>query len=144
ALLRQLESEVESESEIALIALREIMKSRSNSRILGSLLPSLTAIPISPVNAKALSSLAEAAGSAIYPRLGFILQNFMDSLINVKDSEWLDTLTKCFEVIVVSVDEDEGIRIVLTTLSSGLRVYISCDFSNNSTKIPNDELLRSL
>lgn len=121
-LLRQLESEVESESEIALVALREVMKSRSNTRILGSLLPSLTSIPISPVNAKALSSLAEAAGSAIYPRLGFILQSLMDSLLNIKDSDWLDALTMSFKVIIVSVDEDEGIRIVLTTLSSGLRV----------------------
>ena len=121
-LLRQLESDVESESEIALVAMREIMKGRSNARILGSLLPSLTAVPITPVNAKALSSLAEAAGSAIYPRLSFILQNFMDSLMDVRDVEWLDTLTKAFKMIIVSVDEDEGIRIVLTTLSSGLRV----------------------
>lgn len=121
-LLRQLESDLESESEIALVAMREIMKSRSNTRILASLLPSLTSVPITPVNAKALSSLAEAAGSAIYPRLSFILQSFMDSLMKVKESEWLDALTEAFKVIIVSVDEDEGIRIVLTTLSSGLRV----------------------
>jgi hypothetical protein len=121
-LLRQLESDVESESETALVALQEIMKGRSNARILGSLLPSLTAVPISPVNAKALSSLAEAGGSAIYPRLNYILQNLMDSLISVKDAEWVDSLSKSFKVIILSVDEDEGIRIVLTTLFSALRV----------------------
>jgi HEAT repeat protein len=122
-LLRQLESENESESEIALVALKEIMKTRSNARILGSLLPSLTAVPISPVNAKALGSLSEAAGDAIYPRLASILQNFMDSLTKIKEAEWVDALTNSFQVLILSVDEVEGIRIVLTTLFSGLRVY---------------------
>lgn len=123
-LLRQLESENESESEVALVALREIMKNRSNTRILGSLLPSLTALPITAVNAKALSSLVEAAGEAIYYRLAYILQSIMDSVLSVKDADWSDALTKSFQIITVSVDEDEGIRIVLTTLFSALKVWI--------------------
>jgi hypothetical protein len=123
-LLRQLESETELESETALIALREIMKGRSNTRILGNLLPSLTTVPISTVNARALSSLAEAAGNAIYPRLGFILQNLMDSIVVIKDQDWVDILTKSYRVIILSVDEDEGIRIVLTTLFGGLKVFL--------------------
>jgi hypothetical protein len=121
-LLRQLESENESESEGALVALKEVMKGRSNARILGALLPSLTIIPISPVNAKALGSLAEAAGDVINPRLAFILQNMMDSVIAAKDPEWVDILKESFKVIILSVEEDEGIRIVLTTLFSGLKV----------------------
>jgi hypothetical protein len=122
-LLRQLGSEDEDESEVALTALREIMKNRSNTRILGSLLPSLTTVPITPVNATALSSLVEAAGEAIYYKLVFILQSIMDSVLSVKDTEWSDALTKSFQAIIVSVDEDEGIRIVLTTLFSALKVF---------------------
>jgi hypothetical protein len=121
-LLHQLGSESEAESEIALVALREIMKGRSNARILGSLLPSLTTIPISAVNAKALGSLAEAAGDAIYPRLGFILQSMMDSLVTVKSVDWVEELRLSFKTITLSVEEDEGLRIVLTTLSSALKV----------------------
>lgn len=121
-LLQQLESNTESESEVALVALREIMKGRSNARILGSLLPSLTAVPINPVNAKALSSLTEAAGDAIYPWLALILQNLMDSHIIVRDLEWTHALAKAFKTIILSVDDEEGIRIVLTTLFTGLRV----------------------
>jgi hypothetical protein len=123
-LLRQLESEDEGESEVALVALREIMKNRSNTRILGSLLPSLTALPITAVNAKALSSLIEAAGEAIYYRLAYILQSIMDSVLSVNDADWSDALTKSFQIITVSVDEDEGIRLVLTTLFSALKVCI--------------------
>jgi HEAT repeat protein len=138
-LLRQLESDSESDSEIALVALREIMKGRSSTRILGSLLPSLTAVPISPVNAKALGSLIEAAGHAINPRLGSILQKFMDSLVSVKDPDWIDELTRSFKVIILTVDNDEGIRIVLTTLFSGLKVYLFKNYTHGSTKTPNDE-----
>jgi hypothetical protein len=122
SLLRQLESENESDSEVALVALREVMKGRSNARILGSLLPSITSVPVSPVNAKALGSLAEAAGSVINPRLSFILQNMMDSIVVVKDAEWVETLTRSFRIIILSVEEDEGIRIVLTTLFGALKV----------------------
>jgi hypothetical protein len=142
SLLRQLESETPSESEIALVALREIMKSRANTRVLGSLIPSLTSVPISPVNAKALSSLAEAAGEGIYSRLSSILQSIMDSLLQVKDQSWLDALSKSFKVIALSVDEEEGIRIVLTTLFSGLRVCLSSSQLICSMKIPGDENLR--
>jgi HEAT repeat protein len=140
-LLRQLESESEAESETALVALREIMKGRSNARILGSLLPSLTTVPITPVNAKALSSLAEAGGSAIYPRLGFILQNLMDSLVVVKATEWVEGLSLAFKTITLSVDEDEGLRIVLTTLASAVKVVHSILFINCSTNIPSAENL---
>lgn len=143
-LLRQLESENESESEVALGALREIMKGRSNARILGTLLPSLTTVPISAVNAKALGSLTEAAGSVINPRLGFILQNMMDSVILVDDSEWVDMLNESFQAIILSAEEDEGIRIVLTTLFSGLKVFLHCILSYNSTKILNVALSLSL
>jgi hypothetical protein len=123
-LLDQLGSNSEADSDIALGALREIMKGRSNIRILGSLLPSLTTVPISPVNAKALSSLTEAAGQAINPRLGLILQRLMDTLSSVQNIEWIDSLVQSFKVIVISVDDDEGIRIVLTTLLSGLNVFL--------------------
>jgi len=140
-LLRQLESESEAESETALVALREIMKGRSNARILGSLLPSLTTVPITPVNAKALSSLAEAGGSAIYPRLGFILQNLMDSLVVVKAPEWVEGLSLAFKTITLSVDEDEGLRIVLTTLATAVKVVHIILFINCSTKIPSAENL---
>ena len=143
-LLRQLESDDGAESEVALIALREIMKNRSNTRILGSLLPSLTAVPIAPVNAKALSSLVQAAGEAIYYRLPFILQSIMDSLLSVNDAEWSQTLTKSFQVIIVSVDQDEGVRIVLTTLFSALRVSAHSFKTNRSTKIRNDAPLPSI
>ena len=141
-LLRQLESDAESDSEIALVALREVMKGRANFRILSGLLPSLTTIPISPVNAKALSSLTEAAGRAINHRLGSILQNFMDSLIVVKDPDWIDALTRSFKVIILSVDDDEGLRIVLTTLFSGLKVFCLYSQANRSTRTPSDELLQ--
>lgn len=121
-LLRQLGSEDEAESDIALGALRAIMKGRSTARILGSLLPSLTAIPISAVNAKALTSLAEAAGEALYPRLASILQNLTDSFMVIKDADWAESLTNAFDDIILSVDDNEGLRIVLTTLYSGLKV----------------------
>jgi hypothetical protein len=136
SLLRQLESEDESESDIALGALKEIMKGRSNAKILGTLLPSLTTVPISPVNAKALGSLVEAAGSIINPRLAFILQNMMDSIVVANDPEWIDVLKKSFKVIVLSVEDDEGVRIVLTTLFSGVKVPTISPNSNDSIKTP--------
>ena len=143
SLLRQLESVTESESEIALSALREVMRGRSNIRILGNLLPSLTAPPISAVNARALSSLAEAAGDAIYPRLEYILQALMDSLF-VGDPESRDVLTESFKVIILSVDTDEGIRIVLTALLSSLKARSFLNIANPSMRMLIDVLLRLL
>jgi hypothetical protein len=53
------------------------------------------------------------------------LHAFIDSVLSVKDTDWLDSLTDSFKMISLSVDEDEGIRIVVMTLYDALKVFPS-------------------
>lgn len=98
----QLLEQLNSGSDEALSALQEIMSTKSDV-IFPILLPSLLAVPI---NAKAIGALAEVAGSALYKRLGSIINALVDGVINKSGDvqEIQDALVKT----IVSVDSDAG------------------------------------
>ncbi|KAL6074695.1 eIF-2-alpha kinase activator GCN1 [Balamuthia mandrillaris] len=76
-------------SDYALDGLRQILTLRAQI-ILPFLLPKLTRPPITPFNAKALSSLAEVSGSALYQHLSLVLP----ALLNAMSGAGLENLSE--------------------------------------------------
>ncbi|AET38079.1 Gcn1p Ecym_2344 [Eremothecium cymbalariae DBVPG len=106
-LLNILESS--NNSEYALSALQGIISTKSEI-IFPILIPSLLSPPIDAFKARALGSLAEVAGTALYKRLSSILNALVNTLVN----EDLDYDTKCsieiaIDRVLASVSSEDGI-----------------------------------
>lgn len=110
-LLNMLESS--ENSEYALLALQETMATKSEV-IFPILIPTLLAPPIDAFRARALGSLAEFAGSALYKRLSTIINALVDTLL--LDSNNTDTkkdIEAALDKIFASVTDDEGLHPLL-------------------------------
>ncbi|EEB06954.2 translation elongation regulator Gcn1 [Schizosaccharomyces japonicus yFS275] len=97
----------DEKSEFALSALQEIITRRSTS-IFPVLIPTLIKQPISAFNARALASLATAAGATLLRRLPSILTALMESTFSASEGD-LEGLTSATDSIMVSVQDPEGI-----------------------------------
>lgn len=116
-LLKMLESE---DSENALLALQDIMAKKSDV-IFPILLPTLLAPPIDAFKVKALSSLASVAGSALYARLGSIINTLLLAVISAKQSgtpEEQEEVNDAFDKILLSIDGQSGVLPVMQQLMS--------------------------
>ncbi|KAI9506956.1 armadillo-type protein [Coemansia spiralis] len=96
-------------AEYALEALRELMAVRANV-VFPVLIPTLTAVPVSTFNARALSSLIQVSGGNLSKRLSQILDAVFESLpvhhaADNKEAE--DALRETVRVIVASASQDE-------------------------------------
>mgnify|MGYP001157740740 CR=1 FL=1 len=100
-------------SEYALLALQEIMATKSEI-IFPILIPTLLAPPIDAFKARALGSLAEVAGSALFKRLSVIISALVDSLlITNTDSEDRNEIASALDKVFVSVKDEDGLHPLL-------------------------------
>lgn len=107
----------DEDAEQALSALLTLLTETTRANIiLPNLIPTLLTPPISAFNAKALASLAEVAGPAMTRRLPAILNSLMDGIIETKDDELRDELTKAFDTVLVSVDEFDGLSVAMNVM----------------------------
>ncbi|CDK24258.1 unnamed protein product [Kuraishia capsulata CBS 1993] len=106
----------------ALAALQEIMNANADL-ILPILIPTLTAPPLDAFKARALGSLAEVAGAALYKRLATIINSLIDALIATKkdDDKTHDVVLESLDKILVSVDSSEGLHPLLQNILSTMR-----------------------
>lgn len=114
-LLNQLQSSSES-SVYALSALKEIMAVRANV-VFPVLIPTLIAVPITAFNARALASLVTVAGPALNRRLATILSALVESRIQkADDAETTQQLVQTTEALLQSVDDEDGLHVLMVTL----------------------------
>ncbi|KAF9266994.1 ARM repeat-containing protein [Marasmius fiardii PR-910] len=100
----------------ALEALREVMSVRA-STVFPVLIPTLTAIPMTVFNARALAALVTVAGNALSKRLMVIL----NSLVKVTEDDSLDEELKvavgeALRALLGSINDAEGLNTLMMTL----------------------------
>ncbi|KAB8067613.1 armadillo-type protein [Aspergillus leporis] len=109
----------DEDAEQALSALLTLLTEQTRANIiLPNLIPTLLTSPISTFNAKALASLAEVAGSAMTRRLPTILNTLMDNIISTTDDSHREELNNAFDTVLVSVDEFDGLNVVMNVMLS--------------------------
>jgi hypothetical protein len=107
----------DDEAEQALAALLTLLAETTRANIiLPNLIPTLLTTPISTFNARALASLAEVDSSAMTRRMPTILNSLMDEIISTKDEEHRLELSSSFDTILVSVDEFDGLNVVMSVM----------------------------
>ncbi|KAI8084473.1 armadillo-type protein [Halteromyces radiatus] len=132
-LLNQLQAKNEA-STYALSALKEIMAVRANV-VFPVLIPTLITVPINAFNAGALASLVTVAGPTLNRRLSVILDALISSrvLTEQEDEETQTQLCQAIEALMLSVDDEEGVEALMTTLHEQVRSddparrAVSCD-----------------
>lgn len=109
------------ESENALAALQEIMTTKSEV-IFPILIPTLLKSPMDSFRACALGSFAEVAGRALYKRLSTVISTLLNELVRGDlDSETETDLKACFDKVVLSITDDEGMHPLLQQLMSVIK-----------------------
>ncbi|KAK9454211.1 armadillo-type protein [Dipodascopsis uninucleata] len=108
-LLNMLQNKTQSEN--ALAALKEIMAVKSDV-IFPVLIPILLASPITPFNARALGSLAEVAGPALYRRMEKILTSLVNDAVSM-EAEEAEEINKSIDKILSSIEDEQGIELVM-------------------------------
>ncbi|KAH8425604.1 putative translational activator [Aspergillus melleus] len=112
----------DEDAEQALSALLTLLTEQTRANIiLPNLIPTLLTAPISSFNAKALASLAEVAGSAMTRRLPTILNSLMDNIISTTDDTHREELSSAFDTVLVSVDEFDGLNVVINVMLTLLK-----------------------
>ncbi|XHG02859.1 hypothetical protein AWENTII_006184 [Aspergillus wentii] len=107
----------DEDAEQALSALLTLLTEQTRANIiLPNLIPTLLTSPISAFNARALASLAEVAGSAMSRKLPQILNTLMDNIISTTDDEHRLELSNAFDTVLVSVDEFDGLNVVMNVM----------------------------
>ncbi|SCV00820.1 LANO_0F08724g1_1 [Lachancea nothofagi CBS 11611] len=105
-------------SEYALLALQEIMSTKSEV-IFPILIPTLLSPPIDEFRARALGSLAQVAGSALYKRLSVIINALVNTMAGtVRDEQTRVALGAALEQVFCSVVDDEGMHPLMQQILS--------------------------
>ncbi|KAG6810659.1 hypothetical protein H0H92_010871 [Tricholoma furcatifolium] len=99
----------------ALEALREVMSVRA-STVFPVLIPTLTALPMTVFNARALSSLVTVAGNALSKRLTVILNSVVKTWEDNKDEELQDALDETLRALFESIADPEGLNTLMLVL----------------------------
>ncbi|CAK7892363.1 eIF-2-alpha kinase activator Gcn1p [[Candida] anglica] len=117
-LLNLLQSEG-SESENALLALRDIMSAKSDI-IFPILLPTLLSPPIDAFKAGALASLASVAGPALYKRLSHVINTLVQAIMDAKNQpeEQQQQIKDAFDSVLLAIDAGEGLHPLMQQLMS--------------------------
>ncbi|KAG5638049.1 hypothetical protein H0H81_002083 [Sphagnurus paluster] len=117
----------------ALQALREVMSVRA-STVFPVLIPTLTALPMTVFNIRALASLVTVAGNALSRRLTVILNALVKSLEDDKDEEIQSALDETIRSLFASIADAEGLNTLMLVLlgwaknESPKRRVSSCNF----------------
>lgn len=80
------------------------------------LIPTLTAIPMTVFNARALASLVTVAGNALSRRLTVLLNAVVRVLEEDKDEELLAALDETIQALLASINDAEGLNTLMMTL----------------------------
>ena len=114
-LLNLLRSEEQADNALAALLTLLTETTRSNI-ILPNLIPTLITPPISAFNAKALASLSKVAGAAMNRRLPNIINSLMDNIVNCTEAELRADLDTSFDTVILSIDEYDGLNVVMNVL----------------------------
>lgn len=107
----------EGKADTALAALLTLLNDNTRSNIiLPNLLPTLLTSPMTAFNARAIASLAEVASTAMVRRLPNILNALMDNIVSCKDTELRTELDTSFDVVLLSVDEFDGLNTAMSVM----------------------------
>jgi len=107
----------EEEADNALAALLTLLTETTRSNIiLPNLIPTLITPPISAFNAKALASLSKVAGAAMNRRLPNIINSLMDNIVNCEEEGLREDLDVSFDTVILSIDEYDGLNVVMNVL----------------------------
>ncbi len=103
------------EAEKALNGLLTLLEDNTRSNIiLPALLPTLLTEPMDAFNARAVASLASVAPSAMTRRLAKTIDALIVNIISPKvDDETKEVIKSALDTVFLSVDEEDGLRIVL-------------------------------
>ncbi|KAF5388930.1 hypothetical protein D9757_005118 [Collybiopsis confluens] len=101
----------------ALQALREVMSVRATT-VFPVLIPTLTAIPMTVFNARALASLVTVAGSALSKRLNVILNAVVKVLEGppTPDEELKEAVEEALRALLESINDAEGLNTLMLLL----------------------------
>ncbi|KAL1746112.1 armadillo-type protein [Schizophyllum fasciatum] len=99
----------------ALQALREVMAVRA-STVFPVLIPTLTAMPMTVFNARALAALVTVAGSALSRRLTVIIQALVRVIEETKDDELREAADEALRALLSSISDAEGLNTVMMVL----------------------------
>ncbi|KAI0757516.1 ARM repeat-containing protein [Daedaleopsis nitida] len=102
----------------ALQALKEVMAVRATT-VFPILIPTLTAIPMSAFNARALASLVSVAGAALSRRLTVILNALVkmhESKEIEEDEEVREAVDEAIHVLMASISDAEGLNSLMLLL----------------------------
>ncbi|CAH2354189.1 eIF-2-alpha kinase activator Gcn1p [[Candida] railenensis] len=109
------------ESENALLALKDIMSTKSDI-IFPILLPSLLSPPIDSFKATALASLASVAGPALYKRLSHVINTLVQAVIDSEtkgeSEEQQQEIKDAFDSVLLAIDSEEGLHPLMQQLLS--------------------------
>ena len=128
----------EGGADTALSALLTLLTDNTRSNIiLPNVVPTLIVSPMTSFNAKAIASLSQVAGSVMTRRLPAILNALMDNLIVCEDNELQSDLEDSFDVILVSVDEFDGLNTAI-----GIMIALMKDNDHRKRAVANKNLSR--
>ncbi|KAG6905617.1 hypothetical protein DXG01_001674 [Tephrocybe rancida] len=96
----------------ALQALREVMSIRA-STVFPVLIPTLTALPMTVFNARALASLVTVAGNALSRRLTIILNALVKTWEDDQDEELQEALDETIRSLFASIADPEGLNTLM-------------------------------
>ncbi|KAG6864935.1 hypothetical protein C0991_006286 [Blastosporella zonata] len=99
----------------ALQALREVMSVRATT-VFPVLIPTLTAIPMTIFNARALASLVTVAGNALSRRLTVILNAIVKTWEDDRDEEMQEALDETLRSLFASIADLEGLNTLMMVL----------------------------
>ncbi|KAI5824961.1 ARM repeat-containing protein [Schizophyllum commune Tattone D] len=99
----------------ALQALREVMNVRA-ATVFPVLIPTLTAIPMTVFNARALAALVTVAGNALSKRLTVIIQALVRVLEETQDDELQEAADEALRALLSSINDLEGLNTVMMVL----------------------------
>ncbi|KAG6848260.1 hypothetical protein H0H93_001776 [Arthromyces matolae] len=99
----------------ALEALREVMSVRA-STVFPVLIPTLTALPMTVFNIRALGSLVTVAGNALSRRLTAILNALVKTWEDETDEELHEALEETLHSLLASIGDPEGLNTLMLTL----------------------------
>ncbi|KAG2015263.1 translational activator GCN1 [Coprinopsis cinerea AmutBmut pab1-1] len=99
----------------ALQALQEVMSVRA-STVFPVLIPTLTAIPMTVFNARALASLVTVAGNALSRRLNVILNALVQVMESSPEEELAEAVDEAVHAILSSIADAEGLNTLMLML----------------------------
>lgn len=89
------------------------------STVFPVLIPTLTAIPMTPFNARALASLVTVAGNALSKRLSAILSSLVtvtEGLREHPDDELQEAVDEAIRALLESINDAEGLNTLMLLL----------------------------